>query len=153
MSLLSLPLLPHKGKPQGNPVNIQLPGKLFIDFEAWDSHRPREKDSETQGPKYCHSPFDAITVGKIMPPMPGFLFPSSPTSPRVSRAGVQVGEVSYKIQKSRATSILQGNRSMPSRTLLPPVHFALCPNCARCLRSHQFGKLGSRNAPSLEGRQ
>lgn len=41
---------------------IQLPGKLFTDFESWDPHRPQGKDSETQGPKYCHSSFDAVTV-------------------------------------------------------------------------------------------
>uniref|UniRef100_A0A671G9W5 Matrix metallopeptidase 28 n=1 Tax=Rhinolophus ferrumequinum TaxID=59479 RepID=A0A671G9W5_RHIFE len=50
------------GKPQGGSVAIQLPGKLFTDFEAWDPHRPQGKDSEPQGPKYCHSSFDAITV-------------------------------------------------------------------------------------------
>nr|KAF6416459.1 matrix metallopeptidase 28 [Molossus molossus] len=50
------------GKPQGGSVTVQLPGKLFTDFEAWDPHRPQERRLETQGPKYCHSSFDAITV-------------------------------------------------------------------------------------------
>ncbi|XP_054565143.1 matrix metalloproteinase-28 isoform X4 [Eptesicus fuscus] len=51
------------GKPQGGSVAPQLPGKLFTDFEAWDPHRSQGRRSETQGPKYCHSSFDAITVG------------------------------------------------------------------------------------------
>ncbi|XP_014717720.3 matrix metalloproteinase-28 isoform X2 [Equus asinus] len=50
------------GKPQGGSVAIQLPGKLFTDFEAWDPHRAQGRRPETQGPKYCHSSFDAITV-------------------------------------------------------------------------------------------
>nr|XP_012422943.1 PREDICTED: matrix metalloproteinase-28 isoform X4 [Odobenus rosmarus divergens] len=50
------------GKPQGGSVAIQLPGKLFTDFEAWDPHRPQGRRPEIQGPKYCHSSFDAITV-------------------------------------------------------------------------------------------
>ncbi|XP_036307086.1 matrix metalloproteinase-28 isoform X2 [Pipistrellus kuhlii] len=52
------------GKPQGGSVATQLPGKLFTDFEAWDPHRSQGRRSETQGPKYCHSPFDAITVDR-----------------------------------------------------------------------------------------
>ncbi|XP_015979282.1 matrix metalloproteinase-28 isoform X2 [Rousettus aegyptiacus] len=52
------------GKPQGGSVAIQLPGKLFTDFEAWDPHRSRERIPETRSPKYCHSSFDAITIGK-----------------------------------------------------------------------------------------
>ncbi|XP_023378605.1 matrix metalloproteinase-28 isoform X5 [Pteropus vampyrus] len=52
------------GKPQGGSVAIQLPGKLFTDFEAWDPHRPRERSPETRGPKYCHSSFDAITIDR-----------------------------------------------------------------------------------------
>ncbi|XP_058301064.1 matrix metalloproteinase-28 isoform X1 [Hylobates moloch] len=51
------------GKPLGGSVAVQLPGKLFTDFEAWDSHSPQGRRPETQGPKYCHSSFDAITVG------------------------------------------------------------------------------------------
>ncbi|KAB1266427.1 Matrix metalloproteinase-28 [Camelus dromedarius] len=51
------------GKPQGGSVAIQLPGKLFTDFEAWDPHRLQGRHPETRGPKYCHSSFDAITVG------------------------------------------------------------------------------------------
>ncbi|XP_014322799.2 GAS2-like protein 2 [Myotis lucifugus] len=51
------------GKPQGGSVTTQLPGKLFTDFEAWDPHRSQGRRPETQGPKYCHSSFDAITVG------------------------------------------------------------------------------------------
>nr|XP_010947466.1 matrix metalloproteinase-28 isoform X2 [Camelus bactrianus] len=50
------------GKPQGGSVAIQLPGKLFTDFEAWDPHRLQGRHPETRGPKYCHSSFDAITV-------------------------------------------------------------------------------------------
>ncbi|KAB0391356.1 hypothetical protein E2I00_010687 [Balaenoptera physalus] len=50
------------GKPQGDSVAIQLPGKLFTDFEAWDPHRLQGRRPETRGPKYCHSSFDAITV-------------------------------------------------------------------------------------------
>lgn len=50
------------GKPLGRSVAAQLPGKLFTDFEAWDPHGPQDRRSETQSPKYCHSPFDAITV-------------------------------------------------------------------------------------------
>ncbi|XP_070418578.1 matrix metalloproteinase-28 isoform X2 [Equus przewalskii] len=80
------------GKPQGGSVAIQLPGKLFTDFEAWDPHRAQGRRPETQGPKYCHSSFDAITVGKMVPPVPHFLLPSSPTSPGVSRAGIQDGQ-------------------------------------------------------------
>lgn len=59
--------LTHKGKPLGGSVAVQLPGKLFTDFEAWDSHSPQGRRPETQGPKYCHSSFDAITVGKKVP--------------------------------------------------------------------------------------
>ncbi|XP_078229942.1 matrix metalloproteinase-28 isoform X4 [Callithrix jacchus] len=51
------------GKPLGGSVAVQLPGKLFTDFEAWDPHSPQGRHPETQGPKYCHSSFDAITVG------------------------------------------------------------------------------------------
>ncbi|KAK2503811.1 hypothetical protein MC885_012387, partial [Smutsia gigantea] len=51
------------GKPQRGSVAIQLPGKLFTDFEAWDPHRAQGRRPETQGPKYCHSYFDAITMG------------------------------------------------------------------------------------------
>lgn len=51
------------GKPQGGSVATQLPGKLFTDFEAWDPHRLQERLPETPGPKYCHSSFDAVTVG------------------------------------------------------------------------------------------
>lgn len=47
---------------------IQLPGKLFTDFEAWDT--PQSNRPETRGPKYCYSSFDAITVGKLVPSMP-----------------------------------------------------------------------------------
>ncbi|XP_022408393.1 matrix metalloproteinase-28 isoform X3 [Delphinapterus leucas] len=50
------------GKPQGGSGAIQLPGKLFTDFEAWDPHRLQGRRPETRGPKYCHSSFDAITV-------------------------------------------------------------------------------------------
>uniref|UniRef100_A0A8C9K8W3 Matrix metallopeptidase 28 n=1 Tax=Panthera tigris altaica TaxID=74533 RepID=A0A8C9K8W3_PANTA len=50
------------GKPQGGSVAIQLPGKLFTDFEAWDPHRTQGRRPEIQGPKYCHASFDAITV-------------------------------------------------------------------------------------------
>ncbi|KAM9597721.1 matrix metalloproteinase-28 isoform 1-T1 [Trichechus inunguis] len=50
------------GKPLGGSVAVQLPGKLFIDFEAWDLHSPRGRRPETRGPKYCHSSFDAITI-------------------------------------------------------------------------------------------
>ncbi|XP_059526479.1 matrix metalloproteinase-28 isoform X3 [Myotis daubentonii] len=52
------------GKPQGGSVTTQLPGKLFTDFEAWDPHRSQGRRPETQGPKYCHSSFDAITVDR-----------------------------------------------------------------------------------------
>uniref|UniRef100_A0A2K5Z304 Matrix metallopeptidase 28 n=1 Tax=Mandrillus leucophaeus TaxID=9568 RepID=A0A2K5Z304_MANLE len=52
------------GKPLGGSVAVQLPGKLFTDFEAWDSHSPQGRRPETQGPKYCHSSFDAITVDR-----------------------------------------------------------------------------------------
>lgn len=55
----------------------QLPGKLFTDFEAWDPHNSRRIRPETRGPKYCHSSFDAITVGKMILTMPGVVFPSS----------------------------------------------------------------------------
>lgn len=41
---------------------IQLPGKLFTDFEAWDPLRLQGRRPETRGPKYCHSSFDAVTV-------------------------------------------------------------------------------------------
>ncbi|XP_037596450.1 matrix metalloproteinase-28 isoform X2 [Cebus imitator] len=51
------------GKPLGGSVAVQLPGKLFTDFEAWDPHSPQGRQPETQGPQYCHSSFDAITVG------------------------------------------------------------------------------------------
>ncbi|XP_037666283.1 matrix metalloproteinase-28 isoform X2 [Choloepus didactylus] len=50
------------GKPLGGSMTTQLPGKLFTDFEAWDPHIPQGRHPETQGPKYCHSSFDAITV-------------------------------------------------------------------------------------------
>ncbi|XP_054988661.1 matrix metalloproteinase-28 [Sorex araneus] len=50
------------GKPQGGSMAIQLPGKVFTDFEAWDTHTPRDSRPETRGPKYCYLPFDAITV-------------------------------------------------------------------------------------------
>ncbi|XP_010592545.1 matrix metalloproteinase-28 isoform X2 [Loxodonta africana] len=50
------------GKPLGGSVAVQLPGKLFTDFEAWDLHSPGGRRPETRGPKYCHSSFDAITV-------------------------------------------------------------------------------------------
>ncbi|DAA19088.1 TPA: matrix metallopeptidase 28 (epilysin)-like [Bos taurus] len=50
------------GKPQGGSVAIQLPGKLFTDFEAWDPLRLQGRRPETRGPKYCHSSFDAVTV-------------------------------------------------------------------------------------------
>ncbi|XP_037349730.1 matrix metalloproteinase-28 isoform X3 [Talpa occidentalis] len=53
------------GKPEGGSVAIQLPGKLFTDFEAWDSHSSRGRRPETGAPKYCHSSFDALTVGKV----------------------------------------------------------------------------------------
>ncbi|ELR53554.1 Matrix metalloproteinase-28, partial [Bos mutus] len=53
---------PYQGKPQGGSVAIQLPGKLFTDFEAWDPLRLQGRRPETRGPKYCHSSFDAITV-------------------------------------------------------------------------------------------
>ncbi|XP_033040029.1 matrix metalloproteinase-28 isoform X4 [Trachypithecus francoisi] len=52
------------GKPLGGSVAVQLPGKLFTDFEAWDSHSSQGRRPETQGPKYCHSSFDAITVDR-----------------------------------------------------------------------------------------
>ena len=55
---------------------IQLPGKLFTDFEAWDPLRLQGRHPETRGPKYCHSSFDAITVGKMVPPVPRFLLSS-----------------------------------------------------------------------------
>lgn len=61
--------------------------------------------------------------------------------------------MNYKIQNSRATSILPVASPCQSNTLLSLVHFPLRPNCARYTLSHQFGKLGSRNAPSLEGKQ
>lgn len=50
------------GKPQGGSTATQLPGKLFTDFEAWDPHSLQGRHPEAQGPKYCHSSFDAITV-------------------------------------------------------------------------------------------
>nr|XP_020030409.1 matrix metalloproteinase-28 isoform X3 [Castor canadensis] len=50
------------GKPLGRSVAIQLPGKLFTDFEAWDPHNSQGKRPENRGPKYCHSSFDAITA-------------------------------------------------------------------------------------------
>ncbi|KAM9210222.1 matrix metalloproteinase-28 isoform 3-T3 [Dugong dugon] len=50
------------GKPLGGSVAVQLPGKLFTDFEAWDLPSPRGRRPETRGPKYCHSSFDAITI-------------------------------------------------------------------------------------------
>ncbi|KAM4823762.1 matrix metalloproteinase-28 isoform X2 [Urocitellus parryii] len=50
------------GKPLGGSRAIQLPGKLFTDFEAWDPHNSQGRHPETQGPKYCHSFFDAITA-------------------------------------------------------------------------------------------
>lgn len=50
------------GKPRGGSMAIQLPGKLFTDFEAWDTHTPQSNRPETRGPKYCYSSFDAITV-------------------------------------------------------------------------------------------
>ncbi|XP_037349731.1 matrix metalloproteinase-28 isoform X4 [Talpa occidentalis] len=52
------------GKPEGGSVAIQLPGKLFTDFEAWDSHSSRGRRPETGAPKYCHSSFDALTVDR-----------------------------------------------------------------------------------------
>lgn len=151
-------LLPCEGKPQGGSGAIQLPGKLFTDFEAWDPHRLQGRRPETRGPKYCHSSFDAITVGKMVPRVPCFLLPSSSsTSPGVSGAGVQGWGMNYKIQKSQVTSILQGSKPTPSKTLLPaalsplPQLCLLYPLC--CILSRQFGKLGSREAPSLERRQ
>ena len=63
----------------------------------------------------------------------------------------------YKIQKSQVTSIPQGSKPKPSKTLLPPALSLLSQLCTRhplCwVPSHQFGKLGSREAPALEGRQ
>ncbi|XP_003469642.1 matrix metalloproteinase-28 isoform X1 [Cavia porcellus] len=50
------------GKPLGGSVGTQLPGKLFTDFEAWSPHNSQVRGPETQGPKYCHSSFDTITV-------------------------------------------------------------------------------------------
>lgn len=55
----------------------QLPGKLFTDFEAWDPRNSQRIRPEIRGPKYCSSSFDAITVGKMVPAMPGVFFPSS----------------------------------------------------------------------------
>ena len=63
----------------------------------------------------------------------------------------------YKIQKSQVTSVPQGSKPKPSKTLLPPALSLLSQLCTRhplCwVPSHQFGKLGSREAPALEGRQ
>ncbi|KAG8520188.1 Matrix metalloproteinase-28 [Galemys pyrenaicus] len=50
------------GKPEGGSVAIQLPGKLFTDFEAWNPRSSRGRGPEIGGPEYCHSSFDAITV-------------------------------------------------------------------------------------------
>ncbi|XP_006832398.1 PREDICTED: matrix metalloproteinase-28 isoform X1 [Chrysochloris asiatica] len=50
------------GKPLGGSVTVQLPGKLFTDFEAWDLGSSQGRSPETRGPKYCHSSFDAITI-------------------------------------------------------------------------------------------
>ena len=61
--------------------------------------------------------------------------------------------INYKIQKSQATRILQGIKPKPGKPLLLPAHFPSCPNRVRCALSGQFGKLGSRNVPSLKGRE
>ncbi|XP_069883272.1 matrix metalloproteinase-28 [Dipodomys merriami] len=50
------------GKPLGRSVAMQLPGKLFTDFEAWNPHNSQGRRPETRGPKYCHYSFDAITI-------------------------------------------------------------------------------------------
>uniref|UniRef100_A0A5F8GP25 Matrix metallopeptidase 28 n=1 Tax=Monodelphis domestica TaxID=13616 RepID=A0A5F8GP25_MONDO len=51
------------GQPLGGSVAEQLPGKLFTNFEDWDSHRPWDTKPGARGPYYCHSFFDTITAG------------------------------------------------------------------------------------------
>ncbi|XP_075417533.1 matrix metalloproteinase-28 [Tenrec ecaudatus] len=50
------------GKPLRGSVTVQLPGKMFTDFEAWDPRSSQGRSPDAQDPKYCHSSFDAITV-------------------------------------------------------------------------------------------
>ncbi|XP_056675419.1 matrix metalloproteinase-28 isoform X4 [Monodelphis domestica] len=52
------------GQPLGGSVAEQLPGKLFTNFEDWDSHRPWDTKPGARGPYYCHSFFDTITADK-----------------------------------------------------------------------------------------
>ncbi|XP_068946048.1 matrix metalloproteinase-28 isoform X1 [Petaurus breviceps papuanus] len=52
------------GQPLGGSVAEQLPGKLFTNFEDWDSQRPWDRKSGARGPYYCHSFFDTITADK-----------------------------------------------------------------------------------------
>ncbi|XP_006154478.1 matrix metalloproteinase-28 isoform X2 [Tupaia chinensis] len=52
------------GKPLRGSVAFQQPGKLFTDFEAWEPRNSQGRRTETQGPKYCHSSFDAITIDR-----------------------------------------------------------------------------------------
>jgi hypothetical protein len=115
-----------KGKPLGRSVAIQLPGKLFTDFEAWDPHNSQGKRPENRGPKYCHSSFDAITAGKWSNPHLSFL-PFSSTPSGFPKAGVQSGGMGYRLQKSQVTLILhvltkQNTASSCWLPLYPPVH-------------------------------
>ncbi|XP_043860596.1 matrix metalloproteinase-28 isoform X2 [Dromiciops gliroides] len=52
------------GQPLGGSMAEQLPGKLFTNFEEWDSHRAWDRKSGARGPYYCHSFFDTITADK-----------------------------------------------------------------------------------------
>lgn len=148
---------PHQGKPQGGSVAIQLPGKLFTDFEAWDPLRLQGRRPETRGPKYCHSSFDAITVGKMVPPAPRFLL-SSPQhlqgSPELKYKVGRVAIIKSRNPKSQALLRVASPRQAKPCSLL---HFRFCPSCAHSIlsagSSHQFGKLGSREAPPMEGKQ
>lgn len=142
----SFPLLfALKGKPLGGSVGTQLPGKLFTDFEAWSPHNSQVRGPETQGPKYCHSSFDTITVGKMDPPVPGFFLPFSllslPPSPVVPRARLQVDG---RVTESRTPMLhafcsVASSHQAWSGCLLPP-----CPTCARHTSASWLGNLGSR---------
>lgn len=157
--LLPSSSFPYQGKPQGGSVATQLPGKLFTDFEAWDPLRLQGRRPETRGPKYCHSSFDAITVGKMVPPVPRFLL-SSPQrlqgSPELKYKVGRVAIIKYRNPESQAFHRVASPRQAKPCSLL---HFPFRPSCAHgilsagsCLISLGSWALG-KHLPWKEGRR